>query len=190
MPAPRFVVNSSLNLPLFSFIIYNRNLSHFSDEVFRYIHVVLRIKQQIQKKTPLIVAADTYRKAPPFQPSIVIFLLKKLEYLLIAHQYYNIVSKGWGKVIVCLFVSLHLGGGVPQPGPDGGGAPPRPGPDWGRVPGQVQMGGGGGYPSQVQTGGYTSPRDRTADGVLDTRQAVCLLGSRSRTFLYSTVVCP
>ena len=32
--------------------------------------------------------------------------------------------------------------------------------------------------------GYPPPPDRTADGVLDTRQAVCLLRSRRRTFLF------
>ena len=33
----------------------------------------------------------------------------------------------------------------------------------------------------------TPPRDRTADGVLDTRRAVCLLRSRRRTFLCNII---
>ena len=52
-----------------------------------------------------------------------------------------------------LFVSPHLGGGVPWPGPDGGG---YPGQVQMRIPSQVQMG----YPSQVQLGGYPSQVQR------------------------------
>ena len=46
----------------------------------------------------------------------------------------------------------------------------------------------GGYPSQGGASpGYSPPRDRTAHGVLDTPQSVCLLRSRRRTFLLSCV---
>ena len=81
-------------------------------------------------------------------------------------------------------------GGVPcwggtLPGPAGGGTLPR-GVPWSGThpppPGQVRMGGSTPPPGQVRMeGGYPG---RTTEGVLNTRQAVCLLRSRMRTFLF------
>ena len=79
--------------------------------------------------------------------------------------------------------------GVPQPGQDGGGVP-QPGQDWGGTPvlgwGTPHPGQDGGIPQPGQDRrdhmmGY--PLDRTTEGVLATRRAVCLLHSRRRTFL-------
>ena len=62
-----------------------------------------------------------------------------------------------------------------------------PGPFPVGYPGQVQM---GATPARSRKGGTPArdgvphPPDRTVDGVLDTRRAVCLLRSRRRTFLY------
>ena len=75
-------------------------------------------------------------------------------------------SEGWGKVIVSVCLSVHRVGGVPQSvmryPPSRGGVPP------------VQRWG-----TPVSRGGAPlPPRNRTADGVLDTRRVVCLLRSR------------
>ena len=43
--------------------------------------------------------------------------------------------------------------------------------------------GRGGVPQPGQDGGGGTPLDRTMEGVLVTRRVVCLLRSRSRTFL-------
>ena len=83
-----------------------------------------------------------------------------------------------GKVIVSiLFDSPHPEGG-------GGGCYPMTG----YLPSQVRMGTpsqGWGPPTPIQGWGSPLPRDRTTDGELDMRLAVCLLRSRRRTFLFS-----
>ena len=100
-------------------------------------------------------------------------------------------SEGWEGNILSLFVSSHKGE-APRPGPDGGGGTPASN---GVPPGQLRMGerwiprADMGYPRPGQDGAYPgqglgTPRDRTADGVLDTPLAVCLLRLRSRTSLY------
>ena len=68
------------------------------------------------------------------------------------------------------------GWGVPQPGQDRG--VPRPGMDCPLSRDGVHPCPGMGYPPPPPP-----TRDRTADGVLDTRRAVCLLRSRRRTLL-------
>ena len=68
-----------------------------------------------------------------------------------------------------LFVSSHPRGRVP---PARDGVPPGQG--W------------KGYP--LARDGVPPARDRTADGVLDMRWAICLLRSRRRTFLFKIVI--
>ena len=68
-------------------------------------------------------------------------------------------------------------------GPFPGGPLPRTG-----VPHPWQGGTPGWYPQPGQDGGtpgqgWDIPRNRTSEGVLDTRRAVCLFRSRRRTFL-------
>ena len=84
------------------------------------------------------------------------------------------------------------GQGVLQSGPHGGYfsqvwmGVPQPGQERG-YPGQVKRGvpqPGMGYPCP----GMGYPQDRTADGIRDTRRAVCLLHSRRRTFLFFLVL--
>ena len=100
---------------------------------------------------------------------------------------------------------------IHQPGPDGGypsqgwSTPPAdqdegyPSQEWGTPPGEDRgvpyssdgvppPARSGGYPSQgwgtLPWSGVGYPQDRTADEVVDTRRAVCLLRSNRRTFLF------
>ena len=65
--------------------------------------------------------------------------------------------------------------GVPQPGQDGG------------YPTQVRLGIIPGYPLSWDGVRMGVPPDRTTEGVLATWRVVCLLRSRSRTFLFLNV---
>ena len=107
-----------------------------------------------------------------------------------------------------LFVSPHLGGGVSPVGGVSrlGGVSPVGGSAWrgsvwwgGVSRGVVSWGGqsGGGSAGRgVSLGGSASGegvslggvrQDRTTEGVISTRQAVCLLRSRRRTFLFRII---
>ena len=85
---------------------------------------------------------------------------------------------------------VQMGGGT-YPGWGGGGYLPWPGPDRG-----IPTLAGGTYLGQVQTGGtYLGPGEGGYPKVgtpvqgLATRQAVCLLRSRRRTFLFLLYTC-
>ena len=96
--------------------------------------------------------------------SILLLIFNQLQYL-------PTTSEGWG-------LSSRMGVYPPPPGQVR--TPAR------GIPGQVRM---GGYPSQGGGGARpgSPPRDRTAHGVLDKWQLVCLLRSRRRTVLFYSV---
>ena len=83
---------------------------------------------------------------------------------------YPLARSRWGDL---RWSTPSRNGVLPQPGQDGGY------PRWG-IPPPAEMG----YPPTPPP----PPRDRTADGVLDTPWLVCLLRSRRRTFLLKSIV--